>query len=98
MPYSRLNCLFNYLMILLDLEEDIESNTQNAFLSYLLDNSIAIQDITNYNNRNKDIQTHYHNLIYSAVQIGLDGFKDFEKNGLEIAIIKMARNLWNLCL
>ena len=69
---------------IVDLEEDIESNTQNAFLSYLLDNSIAIQDITNYNNRNKDIQTHYHNLIYSAVQIGLDGFKDFEKNGLEI--------------
>ena len=69
---------------IVDLEEDIESNTQNAFLSYLLDNSIAIQDITNYNDRNKDIQTHYHNLIYSAVQIGLDGFKDFEKNGLEI--------------
>ena len=71
---------------IIDLDEDIHSNTQNAFMSYLLDNSIAINEITDYNNgsNNEIIKDYYYKLIYSAINTGLSGFQEFEKNGLEI--------------
>lgn len=71
---------------IVDLHEDIQSSTQNAFMSYLLDNSVAINEITDYNNGgdNETIKNHYYDLLYSAIKTGLSGFQEFEKNGLEI--------------
>ncbi len=69
-----------------DIKEDYEANTQNAFFSYLLEKGIKEEEIIKYiyDSKNLDISKFYNDLIKCSIDKGLEGFLEFEKNGLEI--------------
>ena len=72
---------------IIDIKEDYLANTQNAFYSYLIENSISNSEIMNFiqNKKNtKNIKNLYEKIIEKSINQGLLGFREFEKNGLEI--------------
>lgn len=74
---------------IVDIKEDYEAGTQNAFFSYLLDKNISIREIENYILKDKKIEKIegcYNELIAKAIKKGIDGFKYFGKNGFDLGV------------
>ncbi len=70
-----------------DIQEDFCAYTQNAFYSYLIESRISDDRINNFietGHMSEDIEKIYEKIIEAAVIQALNGFKIFERNGLEI--------------
>lgn len=72
---------------IVDIAEDFEDRTQNAFYSYLIENKILEDELDRFLKNGKmseNIKKIYKKIIEKAIIQGLKGFEKFEENGLEI--------------